>query len=243
MSTPQIVKSAQFDTKNVAYSEPKKLQHGGQAIYLNYNGKPLIFQTPKMSMPWDMGKFDGEIPKYSCDLSFKGMDHDENLTSFYNAFTKLDDKLLDDAEKNSMAWFKKKTQSKEVCRALYAPQIKLSKDKNGEADGKYPPTMKVKIPCRDGKFECDAYDTNKQLIQGDLKDVLVKGSSVQALIQCVGIWFAGGKFGCSWKVVQMKVTPPAGIHGYSFIDSDDDMVEDVNEESQNSDEDLVSDDE
>ena len=28
--------------------------------------------------------------------------------------------------------------------------------------------------------------------------------------------------GCAWKVVQMKVTPPAGIHGYSFIDDSED---------------------
>ena len=120
MSNPQIVKSDKFSCSNVEYSDPKKLQHGGQAIYLNYDGKPLILQTPKMSMPWGMGKFDGDIPKYSVDLSFKGMDNSESLQSFYSALNQLDEKLVEDGVSNSMQWFKKKKQTK-----------KLNEQKNG----------------------------------------------------------------------------------------------------------------
>ncbi len=246
MSSPQIVKSDKFTCDSVEYSDPKKLSHGGQAIYLNYEGRPLILQTPKMNMPWGMGKYDGDVPKFSLDLSFKGMDNNDSLQSFYSALNQLDEKLVEDGAKNSLSWFKKKKQTREVCKALYAPQIKVSKDKNGEPDGKYPPTMKVKVPWRDGSFQCDAYDSKKQLIQDDLSNVLVKGTQVQALIQCVGIWFAGGKYGCSWKVVQMKVTPPAGIHGYSFIDDsedevDGDVVDGSDDEELVDEEDLVSD--
>lgn len=245
MSKPQIVKSERFEASKLEYQEPKKLSHGGQAIYLQYEGKPLILQTPKMNMPWGMGKYDGDVPKYSLDLSFKGMDGNSSLETFYKALNSLDEKLVDDGVTNSMTWFKKKKQTKEVCKALYAPQIKVSKDKNGEPDGKYPPTMKVKVPWRDGKFDCDAYDSKKQLITDDLSNVLVKGTQVQALIQCVGMWFAGGKYGCSWKVVQMKLTPPAGIHGYSFIDDSEDEgeVENADDDDVVDDEDLVSDDE
>ena len=85
MSQPQIVKSEKFDASKFEYQEPKILSHGGQAIYLQYEGKPLILQTPKMSMPWGMGKYDGDVPKFSVDLSFKGMDNSPSLESFYNA--------------------------------------------------------------------------------------------------------------------------------------------------------------
>ena len=244
MSRPQIVKSDKFNCKQVEYSDPKKLGHGGQAIYLNYEGNPLILQTPKMGMPWGMGKYDGDVPKYSLDLSFKGMDNNESLQAFYNALNQLDEKLVEDGVKNSMSWFKKKKQTREVCKALFAPQIKVSKDKNsGEPDGKYPPTMKVKVPWRDGKFDCDAYNSKRELITEDLSSVLVKGTQVQALIQCVGIWFAGGKYGCSWKVVQMKVTPPAGIHGYSFLDDseDEEVVEGSDDEDIVDEEELLDD--
>lgn len=241
MANPQIVKSDNFKSELLSYSEPKKLGHGGQAIYVSYDGKPFIIQTPKMGMPWGMGKFDGDVPKYSLDLSFKGMDGNGSMESFYKTLETIDEKLLSDGVTNSMAWFKKKKQTKEVCKALYAPQIKLSKDENGEPNGKYPPTFKVKVPWRDGAFQCDAYDTSRNLIQEDLSNVLVKGCQVQALIQCVGIWFAGGKYGCSWKVVQMKVTPPVGIRGYSFIDdSEDEGEENVVEDG--SDEDIVDED-
>lgn len=244
MPKPQIVKSENLNVEHIEYSEPKKLSHGGQAIYINYDGKPLILQTPKMNMPWAMGKFDGDIPKYSLDLSFKGMDNNPTLENFYKAFSMLDEKLVNDGVSNSMSWFKKKNQSKDVCKALYATQIKVSKDKNGEPDGKYPPTMKVKVPWKDGTFQCDAYDYNKKLIEEDLSNVLVKGTQVQALIQCVGMWFAGGKYGCSWKVVQMKVTPPAGIHGYSFIDDSEDDTGDTKGENNDAgdDDDLVDED-
>ena len=90
MSKPQIVKSENFNVDHVEYSDPKKLSHGGQAIYVNYEGKPLILQTPKMSMPWGMGKYDGDIPKYSLDLSFKGMDNNPSLEAFYTALKSLD---------------------------------------------------------------------------------------------------------------------------------------------------------
>ena len=59
-----------------------------------------------------------------------------------------------------------------------------------------------------------------------MENTLIRGCEVQALIEHSGIWFAGGKYGCSWKVVQLKVTAPSSIKGYSFIDSSDDEVED-----------------
>ena len=242
MATPQIVKSEDFNSANVSYSDPKKLGHGGQAIYVNYTGKPLIIQTPKMYMPWGMGKFEGDggNVKYSLDLSFKNMESNENMEAFYKAISAFDERLVDDGVKNSMAWFKKKKQSVEVCKALYAPMIKVSRDKDGEPNGKFPPTFKCKVPFRDGTFLCDAYDSNRKLIEDDLSSVLVKGGQCQALIQCVGIWFAGGKYGCSWKIVQMKAYPPAGIHGYSFIDDSD--GEEVIEDGSDDDDELIDDD-
>ena len=236
MSAPQIVKAKELNVKNISYSEPKSLQNGGKAVYVNYDGKPLILQTPKMRCPFGMSVYeDGEYPKYSLPLSFSGMDGNESLNKFHEVLENFDKKLLKDGVKNSMLWFKKKKQSLEVCKALYSPQIKQSLDENGEPNGKYPDTIKVKLPWRDDKFLCDAYDSNRELIEGDLKKVLVKGSQVQALIQCVGLWFAGGKYGCSWKVVQMKITPAAGVSGYSFLsdsDEDEDGAEEEDEEQE-----------
>lgn len=246
MSAPQIVRSENFDISKLEFSEPKKLGHGGNAVYVNYEGSPLILQTPTMTLPWSMGKFEkaGEETKYSIDLSFKGMDGDSKMESFYSVLSGLDDRMVKDGVRNSMSWFKKKKLSEDVVSAFYSPLLKVSKDREtGEPDGKYPPVMKVKLPYRDGKFGFDAYDTKKCRIEGDMEEVLVKKCEVKCLIQCVGIWFAGGKYGLSWKVMQMKVSPPAGLHGYSIQDDSEDEVEEGGEEMLEEEDDVIEDDE
>ena len=51
---------------------------------------------------------------------------------------------------------------------------------------------------------------------------------MKALIQCNGIWFAGGKYGLSWKALQVRVAPPESLSGYSFVaESDDEEVDEV----------------
>jgi hypothetical protein len=45
---------------------------------------------------------------------------------------------------------------------------------------------------------------------------------VTTLIQCTSIWFAGSKFGLSWKAKQIRMDKvPESIRGYAFIDDDD----------------------
>jgi hypothetical protein len=72
------------------------------------------------------------------------------------------------------------------------------------------------------------YDTKRQPI--DIKELIdtnaFKGAKVTAIIQCLGIWVAGGKFGCSWKVLQMRVSPPQTIKGYAFKELEDDKADD-----------------
>lgn len=42
-------------------------------------------------------------------------------------------------------------------------------------------------------------------------DVITKGSEASAIIQCGGIWFAGGKFGVTLKAFQIVTTPKARL--------------------------------
>ncbi len=100
--------------------------------------------------------------------------------------------------------------------------IKHAKDKvTGDRSDEYKPRFKVTVPYRDNAFTCDVFDSSKELI--DLDKVDAKGAKVAAIIQCTGVWFAGGKFGVSWKVVQMKVMPnKTKLVGYALVDVDDD---------------------
>ena len=60
----------------------------------------------------------------------------------------------------------------------------------------------------------------------NLKEYIVQRSETASLLECTGIWFAGGKFGIGWKLVQTQVlSRPTGVTGYSILpDSDEDDV-------------------
>ena len=235
MST--IIKSTEFKPEMITYSEPKQLNGGrGKTVYISYGEYGhYSLQTPVMKLPFGLSIDDRqEVPKYALDLSFRGIETDPKLEKFYNSLDKMDNKLVDDAVKHSMEWFKKKKSSKEVMSNLYNPIIRLSKDKEtGEPDGKYPATFKVKIPTYDNKFGCDIFDDKKQqlkLSSEELKDYLSKGSKIQALIKCTGVYFAAGKFGVSWRASQLKVFRNNIMKGYAFLDdSDDEDIEEVDE--------------
>ena len=66
-------------------------------------------------------------------------------------------------------------------------------------------------------------------------DLIASRSHLKGLMECGGIWHAGGKFGITWKLVQAQVRPPIRIQGFCIMDdSDDDDAEQAleNEEAQ-----------
>jgi hypothetical protein len=217
---PNIVLARDFSIDRVTFSDMKVLDNGGKIVYVSYDRSPFFLQTPPMAVPFGLSKWDndGKSPaKYSIDLSFKGMDSSKPLSAFHSALSTLDDKLIETGFDKQQSWFKgKRYGSREIVEALYTPMVKYAKDKvTGERTDAYPPTVKVTVPHRDGSFTCDVFDANRN--SADLVSIETKGSSITAIIQCTGIWFAGGKFGLSWRVVQMKVVPSSGkIRGFAL---------------------------
>jgi hypothetical protein len=48
--------------------------------------------------------------------------------------------------------------------------------------------------------------------------LLVKGATATALLECTGVWFAGGRFGLSWKVKQAIIHHlPQKMKDFAFI--------------------------
>jgi hypothetical protein len=76
-------------------------------------------------------------------------------------------------------------------------------------------------------------DPDAQPLRGiPAEELLVKRSELTALIECTGVWFAGGKFGVSWKAVQIRLdSVPSGLRGYGFEEEDGDEVVADEEES------------
>ena len=185
----------------------------------------FVFQTPNCGLPYGMSAFDKAGPvKYSVELSLRGYDDPTNkMKQFHDALSRLDEFMIDQGVKNSKQWFKSDL-SRDVIKAFYTPMVRLAKDKEGNPKP-YPPTIKLSLrQKRDSQeFDVQCYDDKRNQYKGiPLEELLVKGAQTTCLIQCTGVWFAGSKFGLSWKLVQALVTSlPQSSRSFTFVDEGD----------------------
>ena len=231
-----LVKGKNIKASSITTSKPKTLDNGAKLVYVNYNGGRFNVQTPWMDVPWDVSCYtEGPYPKYSCELSFRGMENSPDLQEFHQKFVDVEQKMIAEGVANGVSWFKleKKKCTTDVVSSKFGPIIKVSKDKEtGEPDGKWPSTMKLKIPYRDDKFGCKLYNKegdqflinqNKDgEVQDNVEDILVKNAKVRCIIQCVGLWIAHGTYMCQWQLDRAEVEVPDSAVSHAFLpDSDD----------------------
>ena len=235
MSSP-IVQPSAFSVSKVSISQPKVLDSGAKLAFLNYGERAsLVMQTPSLQSPFglkDSSTFDkNSAPKYSIDLALRGYQENPKVKSFFDSLTALDEYMIDQGVKNSKLWFKA-DMKREVVEAFYTRTVKFGRDKEGNQTP-YPPNVKLQLRKRRDRdeFETDFYDEksktdpNAKPIKGvPVDEMLVKKVEVTALMQCTGVWFAGGKFGLSWKAVQVRLdSVPASLgRGPAFEDKDGD---------------------
>ncbi len=215
-----VVAPSSFDVSNISITAPKLLPSGAKQAYLNYDSRSLTMQVGSLPVPYGMSAYDKAGPvKYSVDMSLRGYEGENpKAKAIFDCFSALDNYMIEQGVKNSKAWFKADL-SKDVVKAFYTPSLRFSKDAEGNPKP-YPPTVKVTLKQRDGKFETAVYDDKKRpMTDIPMEEVLVKGANLTALIQCTGVWFAGSKYGLSWKAVQIRVdTLPERIRGFAFLD-------------------------
>jgi len=221
--TGTIIKPQQLDTSKLSFGSVKVLDNGGKIAYVNYNKESLLIQTPEMVIPRGIERWPGNAPdapeKFNINLNFTDLESRESVRSFYDALKRLDGRMCEAGIENGPAWLKKRLTADTVGND-YTPNIKVHKDDLGEPTGKYPDSFKINIPTRDGKFACDVFDDNRQPLDLAECDDL-RGARVAVIMKLSIVWMAGGKFGCKWNAVQMRVIPKVSIKGYAFQDDDD----------------------
>ena len=249
-SSDNVLLGKDINPKLISCSEtPKRLDSGAKFIYVSYNGKPLVIQTPEMSIPFDKKEIKDEVDEskilsVKIDLSFKGKDDKKSLSKFYNVIEGIDEEVINNAIKNSMAWFKKPHPSADdknydremsVLRATiedkYNRVLRHSKDKDtNKPNFKYPSTMQVKVPIKNNMMDVESYDANENEI--DINTTSLKGANASCIISLSGLWMGGGNFGLTWKLVQIRVSLKSVIQGYSFIkDNSDDELSDTEDDN------------
>ena len=214
---------------SVNFGQPKVNASGGKniALFDKFARTGLKVSTPLM-LTWGVNKndFDGK-ETYDMSLQFPSAEYATADTSaFLDNIKRLETLVKEQACTNSKAWFGK-VQSAEVVEAFWTPMLRYPKDKaSGEPDYTKSPTFRVKLPFWDGKFKFEIFNTKGELVfpkdDVNIMDVVPKGSEVKVILQCGGIWFAGGKFGITWKPFQMVVKPKMRLtQGVCHIMTDD----------------------
>ena len=68
--------------------------------------------------------------------------------------------------------------------------------------------------------------------------IIPKASNVALVIRCGGLWFANGKFGCTWRLLQGVVKPKKSMKGRCLIQlSGEDMKKMEEQRTEDSDDD------
>lgn len=197
----QILRAEDVDMNNLTFSSTaKNLDNGMKIVSLSYNGKPLTLQTPKMSVPFGVSRW--ENGKASLELSLGLFSADPELSRFHDLLQRLNARCLEEGMMKSVTWFKRKFSDSAILEALFTSTLKHNTNKPD-----LPPTFKANLPQRDGAYQFEAYDEAKNKVD-DIDALDLRGGHAVCIVQCSGIWIAAGKFGMTWKVVQMKVFSP-----------------------------------
>jgi len=255
MSSPILPK--QISVANFRYSEVKILASGAKSVYINYGTGKLRIQTPVMYLPYgvneggyedknakvDPKKTEKKDKKFDITMSFKGHEENPKIEAFLTKLREIESKIIDDAFENRTPWFKDDfDNNKSFVKKLFTPIVKIDKDKEtGKIVGKYPPTIRFKLPYdnENDRFSFNSYNMNNESIDLDGIITKLKGGKAQLIVELNSIWFAGGKFGCTWKLITGKFQRSV-INDITFLDDSD--TEKVKDDEGNEEEEDVNDD-
>lgn len=232
MADSLIVNGTEMNVDSLKLLAPRanKGGKGKTARIMAPSGNSLNLSAPLM-LTWGVNEYETETgqKKYSIPLQFPQDQYaNENQRKFLQNIKDLEERVIQEACKNSMEWFNKPSMTPEAVKEyIWTPILKHPKDKEtGQPDMTRPPTMKIKIRYWDDKFNLELYDVNRQpLFKPETQetneqtpiDIITKGSHVACVIQCGGIWFAGGKFGVTFNLVQAIVRQPVKIQGACHV--------------------------
>jgi hypothetical protein len=254
-ATPIVLSVSEWKPDTLRYMQPKVNDRGGKAISIisTQSNRSLHLSTPLM-MTWGIADFVDEKTgesdgKYSMSLNFPNADFATAGTNEFLAKMKaFENQILEDAVKNSEAWFGEEM-SLPVVKHTFFPFLKYSKDKTTKKiDLTKPPSIRAKVPNYNNRWAIEIYDTKQQRIfpcDNEMMtpmDFIPKKSNVACVLQCGGLWFGGKGWGLTWKLVQCVVKPQEviSVYGKCHIQLSTDEISKMDTPAKDDDDDDVS---
>ncbi len=212
-----------IDLSTVLFSK-QKINSQNKFLYVYSEKKPLILKLPLTRLPFGLQKDSlSKKSQYILDFSM------ENLPETIKGFEDFDEAIISKVHRE---FFEEKTF--EEVKSMYTSCVKYPENP------RYSPTLRSKIIIsEDGVPKCDFYGSEKNdegkypkidvVANGNeqyLLQKMGKSSKVESIVECIGLWFFGNKFGLSFKVTQVLIHPMEIeedlVEDCQFIDSDTD---------------------
>jgi hypothetical protein len=226
----QILSGVDFDPASDLTLTKAKINANGrkQVGILNSKSKKGVHLATPLMLTWGINEYTDDksgVKSYDMALQFPNDEYNNpECVAFLKNMQTLEQRIKADAITNCKDWLNKTKTSPDAVDALWTPMLRYPKDENGDPDTSKMPTLKIKIPYWEGVFKTEMYDMSERVLFPDPSDdkitpltFIQKNTHIATVIQCGGIWFANGKFGTTWKMVQAVVQPKATLRGKCHI--------------------------
>jgi len=197
---------------DLAFSPAVKGRQGGSNLVVTHAGKPVVFQTPHLALPYSISKWTEPYLKWTMDLSFRDAPRKPAVASFLEWYTALDRRVKEEAVEHSEAWFRRPHTAEEV-NGMYCSSLKQNR-------ASLHPSLRLNLGSASGECAVPFFDQSgarntRNDLGNDLGkppgrmgvDDVVRDAEVQVQLELVGVWFFNRQFGLKWKVVQAGVRP------------------------------------
>ena len=222
MSTNAIVPQSTLDFSQVSFGDVRLNKAGGKSIPIKYSGQNLQIRLEKSTYPMGVNIRENENgTTYTMSLSLRGCDayakdragaEAGSTGKLYNFLLDLQEGVLQHATKNAKKIFGK-DRSLEVLRDTMKSFISPSVEKvNGEwvPTGKYPPSLKMKVPVYSGDVAMDVTDHLGKRVEIDIDNLatVFPKRCEASIVVSPSIYVTGTGFGVTWRITYAKVSPP-----------------------------------
>jgi hypothetical protein len=245
MAAPAVVHVSKISASDIQFSEPKRNKQGGVSIAFKYRNQNVQFRFPQLGFPGGVlvkenENKDGSIStSYTMSASLQGCDPyarevssgTDDVSKAYNFLRDFQESVILAAVENSAKWFGKK-RGEESIRDSFNKFLSVSVDKTDQGwvpNGKYPPSMRFKLPVYDGKVSMEIIDAEENDVKPrpeELQGEFPKGCQAKIVAQG-SIYIIGQGFGLTWRPSYVQVYKRARKSARDYFKEDQDDAEDA----------------
>ena len=250
-----IVNVRNFDVNRLTFVVGPKKAGRMPSINMKYDGQPFNLRFPsKMSVRmWTRTDEKTGNTSYTLSTNMKGCDPyardratgTSDVDALYNLIVfDLKEKILATAEEKSKEWFGKKRERAGLLDA-FKDMYRVSADRiDGEyvPNGKYPPSITLKLPVYDNKVSTDVINESGNpvyLTPDTLGKVFENNVEVNMVASPSLYIIAGGSFGITWRLNYAQVFQRSRINAASVFMTEEATGEETAEATEATEDDSV----